>query len=79
MRPIILNWEINEYFPCSNLKELHVNLKSFKDCLYLLDGRLNELEKFYVHIDMIYPRTSTIDIKVCVFGKNFRLFSLEFI
>ncbi|CAF0959553.1 unnamed protein product [Rotaria sordida] len=39
-------------FP-STLLELHVNLQDFIDCLYLLDGRFNQLETLYVHITFI--------------------------
>jgi len=34
----------------SILTELHVNLRSFDDCLYLLDGRFIQLRAFYVNI-----------------------------
>jgi hypothetical protein len=34
----------------SNLLELHVFLDNFTDCLYLLDGRFNELRTLHVNI-----------------------------
>jgi hypothetical protein len=34
----------------TNLLELHVSLKNLTDCLYLLDGRFNQLRTFYVDI-----------------------------
>jgi len=37
----------------STLLELHVCLFSFNDCLYLLDGRFDQLRVFYVHISWI--------------------------
>lgn len=40
-------------FFCSTLRELHVNLDDFKTCLYLLDGRFNQLDTFYVNITSI--------------------------
>jgi hypothetical protein len=35
------------------LEELHVNLDDYDTCLYLLDGRFNELETLYVNITFI--------------------------
>ncbi len=40
-------------FFCSILEELHVNLDDYDTCLYLLDGRFNELETLYVNITFI--------------------------
>ena len=34
----------------STLLELHIKLVKFHDCLYLLDGRFNQLRKFHVDI-----------------------------
>jgi hypothetical protein len=48
----------------SNLLELHVNLDQFTDCLYLLDGRFNQLRKLYVNISLIIPSRLVIDNKV---------------
>ena len=36
-----------------NLLELHVCLKTFYDCLYLLDGHFNQLHTLYVDLDVI--------------------------
>ncbi|CAF2954961.1 unnamed protein product [Rotaria sp. Silwood2] len=47
----------------SNLLELHVNLDRFNDCLYLLDGRFNQLRKLYVNIYEIIPSRLVIDNK----------------
>ncbi|CAF1435759.1 unnamed protein product [Rotaria sordida] len=47
----------------SNLLELHVDLDQFADCLYLLDGRFNQLRKLYVNIDTIIPSRLVIDNK----------------
>jgi len=51
----------------SNLLELHVNLETFTDCLYLLNGRFNQLRKFYVNICMIVPSHLVIDNQVNYF------------
>ncbi|CAF1646068.1 unnamed protein product [Rotaria sp. Silwood1] len=37
----------------STLLELHICLKRFSDCLYILDGRFNKLHTLYVDIDFI--------------------------
>ncbi len=37
----------------SNLLELHVRLDNITDCLYVLDGRFDQLRRFYVHISAI--------------------------
>ncbi|CAF3876280.1 unnamed protein product [Rotaria sordida] len=34
----------------STLLELHIKVRTIDDCLYLLDGRFNQLRSFYVHI-----------------------------
>ncbi|CAF4626468.1 unnamed protein product [Rotaria socialis] len=39
----------------SNLLELHVNLETFNDCLYLCDGRFNQLHILDVNILRIQP------------------------
>lgn len=49
---------------CSTLTDLHVNLESFEDCLYLLDGRFNQLRKFYVNINCIDRSFIVINNKV---------------
>lgn len=35
----------------SNLLELHIYVKYWNDCLYLLDGHFDKLRTFYVYID----------------------------
>lgn len=51
---------------CSSsfLRELHVTVSSLTECLYLLDGRLNQLDSFYVNIVTIYRIPPNIDMKV---------------
>lgn len=43
---------------------LHVNLIAFQDCLFLLDGRFNQLHTLHVNIDSICPSRLSIDNKV---------------
>ncbi|CAF2144416.1 unnamed protein product [Rotaria magnacalcarata] len=38
----------------TNLLELHVCLKSFHDCLYLLNGHFNQLQTLYIDVDLIF-------------------------
>ena len=46
------------------LMELHISLKSLNDCLYLLDGRFNQLRILYVKVISIFPPSTTIDNRV---------------
>ena len=45
----------------TTLLELHVCFDTFHDCLYLLDGRLNQLHTLYANIAFILP--SSLPIK----------------
>lgn len=51
----------------SNLFELHVNVDRFTDCLYILDGRFNQLRTLYIKISIIFASDLTIDSKVNYF------------
>ncbi len=48
----------------SSLLELHVIVDSFDDCLYLLDGRLNQLQIFYVDVQHSFTRPGLKEKKV---------------
>ena len=41
-------------FISSALLELHVSVPTFNDCLYLLDGRFDQLQGLYVNISWIH-------------------------
>ncbi|CAF3878103.1 unnamed protein product [Rotaria sp. Silwood1] len=58
----------------STLLELHVCLSHFTDCLYLLDGRFNELRILHVVINFISSSNLTIDNQKKL--PNLRSFSL---
>jgi hypothetical protein len=51
----------------STLMEFHVRVLSFSDCLYLLDGRFNQLHTLIVTIGWILPPPSMINNKVSYF------------
>ncbi|CAF3184626.1 unnamed protein product [Rotaria socialis] len=52
--PQYISFEIlSPIFISSTLLELHVSVASFGDCLYLLDGRFDQLRAFYVNISWI--------------------------
>jgi len=51
----------------STFLELHVSLKNFSDCLYLLDGRFNQLCVLHVNISTITRSRLTINNKVDYF------------
>ena len=48
----------------STLLELHVIVDSCKECLYLLDGRFNQLHTFRVTICSLIPTLPTINNEV---------------
>lgn len=48
----------------STLVELHINLYLFDDCLYLLDGRFNQLRMLFVDVFHIWSIRSNINNKV---------------
>lgn len=58
-RPLFYNYSLPTVYS-SILLELHVYVKSFSDCLYLLDGRFDQLQTFHVRIFMIRPQPTTI-------------------
>ncbi|CAF4062341.1 unnamed protein product [Rotaria sordida] len=60
---------------CSNLLELHVSLQRFIDCLYLVDGRFNQLHTLHVHIGVISSSRILINNKENL--PNLRNFSLQ--
>ncbi|CAF1484567.1 unnamed protein product [Rotaria sordida] len=47
----------------STLLELRVSVSAFSDCLYLLDGRFNQLRALYVEIHSIHSSRLTINNK----------------
>ncbi len=49
---------------CSTLVELHINVYFFDDCLFLLDGRFNQLRILLVNVFHIWRLRSTITNKV---------------
>ncbi|CAF4418073.1 unnamed protein product, partial [Rotaria sp. Silwood2] len=59
----------------STLLELHVCLSKFRDCLYLLDGRFNQLRIFHVNIAIIALSSSTFNNKEKL--PNLRSFKLS--
>ncbi|CAF4241865.1 unnamed protein product [Rotaria sp. Silwood2] len=61
-------------FFSSTLLELHINVASLNECLYLLDGRLNQLHTFYVDIDFFTPPSKMIKDKKLL--PNMRCFLL---
>ncbi|CAF2918007.1 unnamed protein product [Rotaria sp. Silwood2] len=67
-------FQIPSTISSSTLLELHVKLKNFTDCLYLLDGRFDSLQKLSVDIYEILSPQIIIDNKKQLF--NLKLFSL---
>ncbi len=50
----------------STLTVLKMNVKTFDDCLYLLDGRLDSLSKLIIHVARITCSSRTIDNMVSI-------------
>jgi hypothetical protein len=60
----------------STLNVLKINVKTFDDCLYLLDGRLQFLSKLIIHVAKISYTPRTIDNMVSIilsFAKKQRI------
>jgi hypothetical protein len=55
--------EVTRFFS-PNLKELHINVEKFTDCLYLLDGRFKQLHTLYVNVQYCTRPSSLIINKV---------------
>jgi hypothetical protein len=51
-------------FSSSILTELHINVETFNDCLYLLDGRLKQLTRLSVTVDHVPKSISIINSMV---------------
>jgi hypothetical protein len=54
------------FISCPSLLELYINLKYFRDCLYLLNSNFNNLSKLYLNI-LTINSIETMDIKVTWF------------
>ncbi|CAF3369713.1 unnamed protein product [Rotaria socialis] len=50
-----------ENLASSTLLELHVTVNNFDDCLFLLDGRFNQLHTFYVNVTDMQSSQKTIN------------------
>lgn len=53
----------------STLTELHIDVHCLDDCLYLLDGQLNQLQTLFVKIRLIFPLRAPINNKVIYTNK----------
>ncbi|CAF1590981.1 unnamed protein product [Rotaria sordida] len=60
----------------SNITQLYVTVNHFNDCLYILDGSFNQLQKFYIIIfgtgDL--PSTDHVEIEI----SNIKCFSIRY-
>ena len=52
-------------FSSSTLRKLDLKVQTFGDCLYLLDGRFNQLHTFYIELVNIHPPDEEIQNNVC--------------
>ncbi len=58
-------------FKPSTLTELKVNVETFDDCLYLLDGRFNCLSTLIINIEIISSTSGTIDNTVSIIVNSY--------
>jgi hypothetical protein len=65
-----LFFDVTPTFSSSTIIELHVYVSGFSDCLYLLDGRFNQLRTFYVNIRFIPPISQLMINKVSYFMRT---------
>ena len=54
----------------STLIVLKINVETFDDCLYRLDGRLKSLLKLIIHVTKIIYPSRTMDNMVSIIGKD---------
>lgn len=52
-----------DHFRSSTLLKLTINVNCFEDCLYLFDGRFNQLE--YVDVNVYHIRSRSLPNEVC--------------
>ena len=45
------------HFHSSTLRKMKINIQSFNDCLYLLDGRFNQLDTLILDLVNLWDRT----------------------
>jgi hypothetical protein len=50
----------------STLTKLKINLKTFTECLFLLNGNLECLTTLIVHVQLIYYPVRRMDNTVCI-------------
>jgi hypothetical protein len=65
-RRTICTFDLSMNCMSSTLTKLKINVKTFDDCLYLLDGRLDTLSKLIIHVKRISHTSRIIDNTVSV-------------
>jgi hypothetical protein len=66
-QPILFEISSPPSIVSENLLKLNINVDSFSDCLYLLDGRCENLHTLCVRISRIYSDETIINNKVSSF------------
>jgi len=64
--PICVSKLPSTSYMSSILTKLKINVKTFDDCLYLLDGRLDTLSKLIIHVKRISHTSRILDNTVSV-------------
>ena len=65
-------------FSSSTLLTLKIKAQSFNDCLYILDGRFNNLQSLYIDLMNIYPSSIQIENQVSLIIKDIFIFFFHF-
>ncbi len=64
----------------STLLTLNIKVSDFMDCLYILDGRFNNLQSLDIDLMMIYPLLEQVENQVSLIIRDiFLYFSLIFL
>jgi hypothetical protein len=66
--PLVLN------FRSSTLLNLKINIQSFEDCLYLLDGRFNQLRTLIIDLVNLFD-TDEVENQVSFLKRNLSLYN----
>ncbi len=65
-RRTVCTFDLSTNCMSSTVTVLKINVKTFDDCLYLLDGRLDSLSKLIIHVKRIQYTLRTIDNMVSI-------------
>jgi hypothetical protein len=65
-RKTMCTFDLSTNCMSSTLTILKINVETFNDCLYLLDGRLDSLSKLIIYVEIISYKSGTLNNMVSV-------------